>query len=433
MRYRPFLLLLIILSVLATACGGSATAEPSAAADQPPASTGAITTADSELGTILVNADGLTLYGFTDDTEGVSTCYDACAETWPPVPGDAAPDASLDAALFTTAARDDGGDQVVAGEWPLYTFAGDAAPGDVNGQGSGDVWFVVAPDGTLIDGTDDPADAGAPASEAAASEAPADAADGVDQPVLTDADGLTLYYFRNDGAGASNCNAPCSDTWPPVAADEQIDTSGLELGRLGSITRDDGSEQLAYDGRPLYRYIDDAAPGDVNGQGVGNVWFAAAADGSEIAPQGVRIGSTDAGDVLIDGEGFTLYTFANDAPGASSCNDPCVQTWPPVPGDAAIDGSAVGAGQFDTVTRDDGSQQLALDGQPLYRYIDDANPGDANGQGIGDVWFAVPADDVKGPGTGAGGGAAARDAGASTDDGAQAGDDASGAGGSDYR
>lgn len=398
-HHRLPLLLLVLLGLLATACGGaaqSAETDPTAA----PAS-GGLTTQETELGPVLADSDGLTLYGFTDDTDGVSTCYDACATTWPPVPGGQRAGDGITATLRPVA-RDDGSEQLAAGAIPLYTFAGDAAPGDVNGHNSGGVWFAVAPDGSLIDG---------PQQEAVASEAPTApaAVPAVDGDVLTDADGLTLYYFRNDTDGTSACNSPCSDTWPPVGADEQVDTAALQLALLGATTRDDGAEQLTYDGRPLYRYIDDAQPGDVNGQGVGNVWFAAGADGTELAPEGVRLGSTDAGEVLVDGDGFTLYTFANDVDGTSACNDPCQATWPAVPGDASIDGATDGSA-FGAITRDDGTQQLALGGQPLYRYVGDINPGDANGNGVGDVWFAVDAQQVgQAAGTGGGGGDAAAD------------------------
>ena len=238
----------------------------------------------------------------------------------------------------------------------------------------------------------------ATASESAApSGAPAELASdttGLGEPVLTDSQGFTIYYFRKDEPGTSNCYDPCSETWPPVPAGEQIDKSALDSSRLGSIARDDGITQLAYDGMPLYLFKDDVAPGDVKGQGVGNVWFVVAADGTEIAPQGgVRIGSTDAGDVLISPEGFTIYAFEDDAGGQSNCNDPCSETWQPVDGDTAID-ITVDDDQFDTITREDGDEQLTLNGRPLYRFANDANPGDANGDGVGDVWFAVSADDV---------------------------------------
>ena len=69
--------------------------------------------------------------------------------------------------MFTLVDAVDGGTQLKAGKWPLYSFSGDAAPGDVNGQGSGGVWFVVAADGSLIKDTPsadsaDPAPAPAP-------------------------------------------------------------------------------------------------------------------------------------------------------------------------------------------------------------------------------------------------------------------------------
>ncbi len=99
----------------------------------------------------MVDANGLTLYGFTKDVDGVSTCVDKCAEAWPPVTVESADlPAGLDPAVFTVVDRPDGTHQLKAGKWPLYRFAGDSAPGETNGQGSGQSWFVVAPDGKLI-------------------------------------------------------------------------------------------------------------------------------------------------------------------------------------------------------------------------------------------------------------------------------------------
>jgi predicted lipoprotein with Yx(FWY)xxD motif len=100
---------------------------------------------------VLVNAEGLTLYAFTPDSEGVPTCTGDCAGAWPPALVEGEPNyGNLDPSVFSLVEHPDGGMQLKAGDWPLYTFAGDAAPGDTNGQGSNDVWFVVAPDGTLI-------------------------------------------------------------------------------------------------------------------------------------------------------------------------------------------------------------------------------------------------------------------------------------------
>jgi predicted lipoprotein with Yx(FWY)xxD motif len=143
---------------LAACGGGYGSDEPSTAADGRDAAAAPEATADAPvgqgdtgLGTVLVDAKGLTLYGLTDDAAGVSTCDGACADAWPPLIVDG-PDvpAGLDADVFSVVERSDGTFQVKAGEWPLYRFAGDAAPGDTNGQGSGGVWFAAAPDGSLI-------------------------------------------------------------------------------------------------------------------------------------------------------------------------------------------------------------------------------------------------------------------------------------------
>ena len=109
-------------------------------------------TAETDLGSILVDAEGFTLYVFTNDTEGTSTCYDDCAANWPAVPGDTAIGADLDASLFGTSPRDDGTEQMTVNGMPLYRFTPDEAPGDVNGQGVGGVWFVVGADGNMIEG-----------------------------------------------------------------------------------------------------------------------------------------------------------------------------------------------------------------------------------------------------------------------------------------
>ncbi len=112
----------------------------------------AVQLADHALGRILVDGAGRTLYGFTNDVDGVPSCYEACADAWPPVlagDGEGVGD-GLDASLLTTASRTDGSTQLRYGDWPLYWFAADSAPGDANGQGVGGNWFVIDADGALI-------------------------------------------------------------------------------------------------------------------------------------------------------------------------------------------------------------------------------------------------------------------------------------------
>ena len=134
----------------------SAPAPASEAPSEAPASAAAggetVAIAESDLGQILVDGEGRTLYMFDPDSAGEPTCYDGCAEAWPPltVEGEITVGAGLDAATFTTVERTDGTMQVKAGNWPLYYFANDAAPGDTNGQGQNDVWWVVSPTGEPI-------------------------------------------------------------------------------------------------------------------------------------------------------------------------------------------------------------------------------------------------------------------------------------------
>lgn len=107
--------------------------------------------AESDLGQILVDPEGFTLYIFTADSEGESTCYDSCAETWPPVPADTAISPELDDSLFSAVPRDDGTEQLAINGMPLYLFTPDENPGDTMGQGVNDVWFVVDPDGNMLE------------------------------------------------------------------------------------------------------------------------------------------------------------------------------------------------------------------------------------------------------------------------------------------
>lgn len=108
---------------------------------------------DSDLGQIVVDGEeGATLYVFLADESTESTCYDECEDNWPPltVEGDPVAGEGIDQSLLGTTERTDGSVQVTLDGHPLYHFAGDQTPDDVNGQNVGDVWFVVSPDGAAI-------------------------------------------------------------------------------------------------------------------------------------------------------------------------------------------------------------------------------------------------------------------------------------------
>lgn len=104
----------------------------------------AVAVGDTDLGSVLVDGAGMTLYVFIPDGQGESTCLDACLSNWPALIGPASAGEGVDEALLGTVARPDGGgDQVTYNDWPLYYFAADLAPGDTSGQGLGDVWFAI--------------------------------------------------------------------------------------------------------------------------------------------------------------------------------------------------------------------------------------------------------------------------------------------------
>ena len=91
---------------------------------------------------------------------------------------------------------------------------------------------------------------------------------------LADDKGMALYYFKNDVEGKSNCTDECLANWPLVKASEYEVPEGYDKADFGSITREDnGEEQLTYKGYPLYYFVKDEAQGDVNGEGVKDVWY----------------------------------------------------------------------------------------------------------------------------------------------------------------
>ena len=103
---------------------------------------------------------------------------------------------------------------------------------------------------------------------------------------VTGEDGMSLYIFLPDAGapGKSVCNDDCAANWPPLtvtAATDAAAGTGV-TGKLGTVTRDDGTLQVTLGGWPLYYFASDKAAGDVKGQGVGDVWYLAGPDGKGI-------------------------------------------------------------------------------------------------------------------------------------------------------
>lgn len=157
-----------LVGLLAAGCGGSDSSDSTTAATTPTttaasSSGGGVATIDvadnPELGQILTDADGNTVYLFEKDESGTSTCSGECAAAWPPVTTSGSPTAGAgaDRSLIGTVKRDDGSEQVTYDDHPLYTFSGDTKPGDTNGNGLdhfGAEWYALTPTGSNAEGTE---------------------------------------------------------------------------------------------------------------------------------------------------------------------------------------------------------------------------------------------------------------------------------------
>jgi predicted lipoprotein with Yx(FWY)xxD motif len=154
------------VALIAAGCGGgggtgaSGPGYAAAGTTVGAAHSGTVALRQTKLGNVLVNAQGQTLYLFEKDRGLSSSCTGACASIWPPVTATGKPGAGtgLSAAKISLLKRSDGTMQVAYGGHPLYTYAGDGAPGDTKGEGLnqfGAKWYVLSASGRKIDNDDD--------------------------------------------------------------------------------------------------------------------------------------------------------------------------------------------------------------------------------------------------------------------------------------
>jgi predicted lipoprotein with Yx(FWY)xxD motif len=150
-----------LVALAVAGCGGSSSNSSSASAATGPPKTASGQTATvgtasgGNLGTILVDSQGRTLYMFAKDSGTKSACFGACATAWPPLRdnGKTAAGTGLNASLLGTTPRSDGNPQVTYNGHPLYTFVMDQKPGDTKGQGVtafGGSWFALSSAGNQV-------------------------------------------------------------------------------------------------------------------------------------------------------------------------------------------------------------------------------------------------------------------------------------------
>ncbi|MDQ4007340.1 MAG: hypothetical protein M3211_04520, partial [Actinomycetota bacterium] len=172
-----------------------------------------VETAESDLGTILVDSEGMSLYMFDPDEQGKSVCDAECLKAWPPLEGPAEAGSGVDESMLGTTKATDGTTMATYNDWPLYYWVKDKKPGDVTGQAVGDVWWVIGPDGEPIKGKPQAAGGGGGGTGAATTVETAKSDFGT---ILVDSEGMSLYMFDPDEQGKSVCDAECLKAWPPL-------------------------------------------------------------------------------------------------------------------------------------------------------------------------------------------------------------------------
>jgi predicted lipoprotein with Yx(FWY)xxD motif len=266
---------------------------------------------NAQFGSILTDSNGMTLYVFTNDQVGNSTCYGNCATVWPPL---ISADGNVDvggqlAGELSVITRADGTMQVAFNGMPLYYYNMDKQPGDTNGQGIAGVWFVAEPNmtgfpapmqampvennatmnnastmmngsapsipfvnGTMMNGTNMPPSlyGAAPTPILQVYQSPTLG------PILTDSSGMPLYIYSADQFSMFSCSATCATLWPPliVTSNYTINVPGLS-GNVSELMRPDGRYQVTYNGMLLYTYSNDMQPDVPLGNGLNSQWFVA--------------------------------------------------------------------------------------------------------------------------------------------------------------
>lgn len=302
-----------------------------------------------------VDSDGMSLYVYDgDETPGASSCKGPCAMAWPPlVASSGAPPVGEWSAID----RGDGTGQWAFRSRPVYRSAADTHPGAQYGDEANDVWHVAIATIPLAPGTR--------------------IATTLAGRVLADQRGMTLY--NRDG----DCVSRCLKTWSPAVAG----ALARPVGEWSIVERTDGRRQWVFRGRALYTFAGDVIPGDTRGHDRDQAWRAAVLEPPLPFPSWITEQVTDAGKLLADANGMTLYTF-NAAGNRNidqkngfvvTCDDACFEKyWRPVIAEA----ESAPIGHWTVIAGRGGVRQWAYKGLPLYTNALDSRKGDLNGTRI---------------------------------------------------
>jgi uncharacterized surface protein with fasciclin (FAS1) repeats len=204
--------------------------------------------------------------------------------------------------------------------------------------------------------------------------------------IITDMEGNTLYFFTKDASDTSSCVDGCIANWPAFYTQGLYLPEGLDHEDFGSIERPDGSMQSTYKGWPLYYFVNDNNPGDVNGDGVNDVWYVAKPnytimlmDDQLVGLDGNNYtGDYQQGEEIVqfftNGKGTTLYTWINDVRNTNNFTNEDFSNnniWPIYEESDIVVPSALDSDLFGVIDVF-GRDQLTYKGWPLYYFGSDS-------------------------------------------------------------
>lgn len=360
---------------------------------------------------------GMTLYTYAKDETGKSNCTGECTKSNPPalVPAYAKP-----FGVWTVIKRADGARQWARKGMPLYTFVGDTLNGSVGGTVAGGRANPRLPTAAVGEGGAAMSPDFKVAHYEPDAETPLPRGVGIDTigdangMGLVDGNGMTVYFFDGDAnKDRAGCKAPCEFPWRPLVSPQV----SFPVGDFTVIVRNDGINQWAYKGYPLYTHVDDRAPHYAKGMGA-DKRFKIALVTHHYTPPGIRMQETAGrGKVWANAQGLTLYRHDAVAYhtggghslrrgvllrpavgrqiGTGRCNAQCQELWKPViaPADAQP------SGYWEVMTRDDGRKQWAYRGFAQFTYAGDKKPGDMTGNDTYDLAVSHDPNQVADVGT----------------------------------
>lgn len=223
------------------------------------------------------------------------------------------------------------------------------------------------------------------------------AADAKFGTILTDSAGRTLYMFATDVAGVPTCSGGCETIWPIYYSSNASTDLNLVAAEVGVVTRADGRKQSTYKGYPLYYYKDDAAAGQVKGDGVAGIWFVGKPDYSLMLANAQLVGAdaklytdayvegTGSTRYFTDSKGRTLYAFSPDKNKTNTFTKPDLSNnavWPVYEETLKSLPSVISKDLISSITVF-GKTQMTYKGWPLYYFNQDNARGVNKGVSIG--------------------------------------------------